>query len=168
MNRLLTILILILFSVKGYCQTKEIPFTLDDRDRLIRLEEKFDSKFGALDTKFDAIDAKFEAIDARFDAIDARFEAIDARFEAINERFDYQQQQINDLKNMFYWGFGIVIALIIFLLGYIIWDRRTALIPVREKTYDVAEKNKLLLKILKEYSQKQPELAKIMKLHGLL
>ena len=147
MNRLLTILILIFFSVKGYCQTKEIPFTLDDRDRIIRLEEKFDSKF---------------------EAIDARFGAIDARFEAINERFDYQQQQINDLKNMFYWGFGIVIALIIFLLGYIIWDRRTALIPVREKTYDIAEKNKLLLKILKEYSQKQPELAKIMKLHGLL
>ncbi len=133
MNRLLTILILIFFSVKGYCQTKEISFTLDDRDRIIRLEEKFDSKF-----------------------------------EAINERFDYQQQQINDLKNMFYWGFGIVIALIIFLLGYIIWDRRTALIPVREKTFDVSEKNKLLLKILKEYSQKQPELAKIMKLHGLL
>lgn len=133
MNRLLTILILIFFSVKGYCQTKEISFTLDDRDRIIRLEEKFDSKF-----------------------------------EAINERFDYQQQQINDLKNLFYWGFGIVIALIIFLLGYIIWDRRTALIPVREKTFDVSEKNKLLLKILKEYSQKQPELAKIMKLHGLL
>ena len=140
MHRLLTILILIFFSVKGYCQTKEISFTLDDRDRIIRLEEKFDSKF----------------------------EAINARFEAINERFDYQQQQINDLKNMFYWGFGIVIALIIFLLGYIIWDRRTALIPVREKNFDVSEKNKLLLKILKEYSQKQPELAKIMKLHGLL
>ena len=147
MNRLLTILILIFFSVKGYCQTKEISFTLDDRDRIIRLEEKFDSKF---------------------EAINARFETINTKFEAINERFDYQQQQINDLKNMFYWGFGIVIALIIFLLGYIIWDRRTALIPVREKTFDVSEKNKLLLKILKEYSQKQPELAKIMKLHGLL
>ena len=147
MNRLLTILILIFFSVKGYCQTKEISFTLDDRDRIIRLEEKFDSKF---------------------EAINARFETINTKFEALNERFDYQQQQINDLKNIFYWGFGIVIALIIFLLGYIIWDRRTALIPVREKTYDVAEKNKLLLKILKEYSQKQPELAKIMKLHGLL
>jgi len=153
MNRLLTILILIFFSVKGYCQTKEISFTLDDRDRIIRLEEKFDSKF--------------EAIDARFETINTRFEAINTRLEAINERFDYQQQQINDLKNMFYWGFGIVIALIIFLLGYIIWDRRTALIPVREKTFDVSEKNKLLLKILKEYSQKQPELAKIMKLHGL-
>lgn len=43
--------------------------------------------------------------------------------------FESQQRQLDDLKALFYWGFGILITLFIFMLGYMIWDRRTAMKP---------------------------------------
>jgi hypothetical protein len=55
-------------------------------------------------------------------------------------KFESQQQQINDLKTMFFWGFGIMITLMIFMLGYMIYDRRTAMHPIREKA-DRTENN---------------------------
>ncbi|MEI7424488.1 MAG: hypothetical protein WCK18_20475 [Prolixibacteraceae bacterium] len=57
-----------------------------------------------------------------------RIEAkMDERIKSIDNQFIYQQKQIDDLKTLFYWGFGILITLYIFMLGYMIWDRRTAM-----------------------------------------
>jgi hypothetical protein len=42
-------------------------------------------------------------------------------------KFESQQRQLDDIKALFYLGFGILITLFIFMLGYMIWDRRTAL-----------------------------------------
>ncbi len=44
-------------------------------------------------------------------------------------KLESQQLQLDDVKTLFYWGFGILITLIIFMLGYMIWDRRTAMQP---------------------------------------
>ena len=44
-------------------------------------------------------------------------------------KFESQQRQLDDIKALFYWGFGILITLFVFMLGYMIWDRRTALQP---------------------------------------
>jgi len=44
-------------------------------------------------------------------------------------KFDSQQRQLDDIKALFYWGFGILITLFIFMFGYMIWDRRTAMQP---------------------------------------
>jgi len=60
---------------------------------------------------------------------EAKVSALDARFESIDKQFMYQQKQIDDIKTLFYWGFGILITLFIFMLGYMIWDRRTAMKP---------------------------------------
>ena len=60
----------------------------------------------------------------------------------INTRFESQQLQISDLKTMFVWGFGILISLTLFTLGYVIWDRRNALIPVQKTTIGLKRKSK--------------------------
>jgi hypothetical protein len=44
-------------------------------------------------------------------------------------KFESQQRQLDDIKTFFYWGFGIMITLLIFMFGYMIWDRRTAMQP---------------------------------------
>ncbi|MGV8135428.1 MAG: hypothetical protein AB2L20_09440 [Mangrovibacterium sp.] len=80
---------------------KSVPYTLDDRDRAIRTE-----------ARIDALDAKF---DARINVLE---EKTDIRFEAVNSRIDY-----------IFWLLGVIVALILFTLGYTIWDRRTALKP---------------------------------------
>ena len=71
---------------------------------------------------------------------DAKISALDVRFESIDKQFMYQQKQIDDIKTLFYWGFGILISLYIFMLGYMIWDRRTAMQPALERS-SIAEEN---------------------------
>jgi hypothetical protein len=99
---------------------------------------------------------------------EAKISALDVRFESIDKQFMYQQKQIDDIKILFYWGFGILITLFIFMLGYMIWDRRTAMQPALERSSIAEENSRTLLTMLREYSKKHPDLAEILKTHGML
>ncbi|MBI5217549.1 MAG: hypothetical protein HY958_01290 [Bacteroidia bacterium] len=137
----LTVILFILFICNFVnAQSRDISFTLEDRDRIIQIEEKLNSQ---------------------------QKEIASLRNE-MNTRFESQQQQINDLKTLFYWGFGIMMSLMLFLFGFIIWDRRTAMEPLRKQTTKVSEQTQTLIFTLREYSKKQPELADILRSHGLL
>lgn len=135
------------FPLVSLAEIREVPFTLDDRDRLIRLEEQYHSLMEQNHSFRNEIIIKFDA----------------------------QQQQINDLKNaiidirsLFYWGFGILITIMFFLLGYIIWDRRTAISPVREKAFSLEEKINTIERVLNYFAKKKPEFAGILRTHGLM
>ncbi len=121
-------------------QEKGVPFTQADRELLIRYDERFET-----------MDAKIQALETKMDV-----------------RFESQQRQIDNLARTFYWGFGTVIALLISLFAYIVWDRRTAILPVKEKALDNETKTNLIEKALKDYSKTKPELAEIMRTRGLL
>ncbi|MEA3446706.1 MAG: hypothetical protein U9R19_18470 [Bacteroidota bacterium] len=58
--------------------------------------------------------------------VEARLESIDMRFDAINQRLDSQQ-------TFLFWGFGLLFSFMVFMLGFILWDRRTTLAPVRNE-----------------------------------
>jgi exonuclease VII large subunit len=138
MKKLFAILFIML-SASLFAQ-EEVPFTLEDRDRLIRLE------------------AEQEALRNEMNAL---------RNE-MNTKFESQQGQIDDLKIMFRWGFSILITLMLFILGYIIWDRRTALHPLKESL----EKEKIeinkIKSTLKEMGESDQKIAEIMRRAGLL
>ena len=121
---MLTAAILHLTSLNSFAQSKhpaidtqsrEVPFTLDDRDRAIQMNEKLNSQQKQIDFKFDSL-----------------------------------QQQINYQKELFFWGFGIMISLMLFTLGFIIWDRKTVTEPIRENTQS-------LIQTLREYAKEQPD-----------
>jgi hypothetical protein len=138
----ISLLFLSLHCLPALAQEQQVvvPYTLADRDRAIRTE------------------AKMEALDAKMEAIETK---MDVRFESI-------QKQIDQLSTMFYWGFGILITLFIFMLGYMIWDRRTALQPALDKAADTDAKSANLIRILREYSKKHADLAEILRTHGIL
>ena len=83
-------------------------------------------------------------------------------------KFESQQRQLDDIKTLFYWGFGILITLLFFTLGYMIWDRRTALQPALDKATDADAKSSNLIRALREYSEKHSDLAEILRTHGIL
>ena len=83
-------------------------------------------------------------------------------------KFERQQRQLDDIKTLFYWGFGILISLFLFMLGYMIWDRRTALQPALDKATDADSKSTNLILALREYSKKHADLAEILRTHGRL
>ena len=120
-------------QVKG----REVPFTLDDRDRLIQIEEKLNSQQKQITDLKENLQKQ----------IDTRFEATDTRFDAMQDKFN--------------WGFGIMMSLMLFLLGFIIWDRRTTLDPIRQHTQS-------LIQTLREYAKEQPKLADILRSYGLM
>ena len=140
MNKLLMVLML---SFLTNLFAKEVPYTLEDRDRLIRLE------------------TKLEQIDTRFEQIDKRFEQIDKRFEQIEKRLD-------QLINIF---IGIVAAfagIVAVTIGFAIWDRRTTLSPVINMNRELERRQDQIEKALKEIAQKDPKFADALKHVGLL
>ena len=78
------------------------------------------------------------------------------------------QRQIDGLRSLIIGGFGVVFAGIFSLIGFVIWDRRTAISPVISKTKELEQKDDLTIKILKEYAKKEPKLAEVLRSLGLL
>ncbi len=103
-------------------------------------------------SKFEAIDHKFEAIDHKFEAIDQKFEALDHKFDAIDSKID-----------ILYWGFGIVITLILFLFGYIVFDRRTNIKPVEQDISIIKHRQNNLSKAIHELAQIDKKFAEAIK-----
>ncbi len=98
-----------------------VSFTLADRDRLMRNEQNIKS-------------LRIE-MNARFDAVNAKFEAIDNRFKAIDTRFDSLQKQIDYNTTLLF----ILLASVMSLIGFVIYDRRTAVKPVQREQEEQAE-----------------------------
>jgi hypothetical protein len=109
--------------------SKEIPYTLEDRERLIRVEEGI----------------KF-----------------------VNQRIDDVKEEIRDLKTFILWGFGILFSGMGILMGFVLWDRRTAISPVIKRTRELEEENEKIYKVLKEMGKRDTKIAQILKQVGIL
>jgi hypothetical protein len=46
----------------GMAEIKEIPFTLDDRDRIIRTEQKVESVKAEMNSRFEAVNQRFDQL----------------------------------------------------------------------------------------------------------
>jgi chaperonin cofactor prefoldin len=110
--------------------------------RFESVDNRFEMLIKNIDKRFEAIDNRFEMliknIDRRFEAIDNRFEmlekSIDKRFDSIDKRFDAMSNQMTTLFMLF----SAIIAAIIALIAYIIWDRKTVMAS-HEKKYHAPE-----------------------------
>ena len=72
--------------------------------------------------------------------------------------------RIDDLRGLIY----VALAGIIALIGFVIWDRRTAIAPVVRENRELAEREKRLENVLKEYARKEPRLLETLKSFGIL
>lgn len=96
-----------------------VPFTLADRDRLIKLEIKVEEMEKKFDYKINEMEKKNQE-----------------RYEMTQKQFDIMQKQYDDLKTEIHWLIGLVIGLI----GFIIWDRATLIKPIERRLKNVEEK----------------------------
>ncbi len=170
--------ILIIFSglvFQALAQTREVPFTLDDRDRIMRTEEKLNSMNSDMKGKIELLNGKIESVNGKIESVNGKIESLrnemNAKFEAVETKFEALETKIDAVNSKFaplYWAFGILIALILFMLGYIIWDRRTALHPIQNKTIGLEERLIMLENLSREQATKDPIFAEMMKKAGLL
>ncbi len=124
------LLLTLLFSI---ALPKEVPFTQEDRDRIIRLEE------GQKHLQKQIDDLKKDT-----------------------------QRQFDELRTFLYWGFGILFGGMGILIGFVIWDRRTAVEPVAKKLKEIEEKEEKIERFIKELARKDPEIKEIAKKEGLI
>ena len=122
-------------------------FTQADRERLIRLEATLETFMKATNIRFqemrDDMNRRFEAVDKRFEEMredmNRRFEAVDKRFEDINKRFD----DINKRFEQMYFFLEIICytfaAIAIANFGFVFWDRRSLLRPLKQKVNKLEE-----------------------------
>ena len=99
-------------------------------------------------------------------------QGLNKRIDDVNKRIDDLRSElggrIDDLRGLILGGFGVIFAGIFALIGFVIWDRRSAMSPVINRTREMEEEKRLILKVMKQYSQKEPEFAEVMRSVGLL
>ena len=120
---------------------KEIPFTLDDRDRIIRTEQKVEALEMKIDTKVDALDKK---VDTKVDSLRSE----------MNARFD-------QLFNFLWAIIGIFTTMMVSVFGFAFWDRKLSLAPMKRE-------QERTLNSLRNYAEHQPKLREILKDAGLM
>ncbi len=62
----------------------------------------------------------------------------------------------------------VVLGAILALIGFVIWDRRSAISPVITRTRLLEEDCDRTLRLLRDYAQREPKLADVMKSLGLM
>ncbi len=133
------------FSAFGQTQTDK--FTSDDRKVLTDLQVKV----AQLDVKLDEYQQQTKL-----------------QFDHVQKQFNNVDKSLDNLQTFLYWGFGILISFMGFLLGFVLWDRRTTLAPVTRETEELKKQENKILDVLREYSEKVPELRQLLKNAGIL
>jgi predicted PurR-regulated permease PerM len=110
---------------------------------------------------------ELQRMDKRFDDINKRFDDMNNRINDMNNRISEVNNSINDridnMNNLMLWGFGVIFAGMFALLGFVIWDRRTALAPAIRNNKELEERQERIEKALKEFAIEEPKLAEILK-----
>ena len=148
---LFTILTLPIFS-----QQQEVPYTLADRDRLIQVEANVNGMRNEMNSLRNEMNSLRSEMNSLRSEIDAKIETLNQRFEGVQKQFDAVNHRLDNLQTFLNWGFGLLFSFMVFLFGFIIWDRRTTLAPVKR------EQDKIL-EALRELSKKDTNIREALK-----
>ena len=96
--------------------------------------------------------------------------AIIQRLDKLESRIETGQQALrSDLRGLMLWGFGILFTGMFALIGFVLWDRHTAIRPVK-LDLDELERNKVnkLIGVLRKLSADDPKVSEALRTFGLL
>lgn len=77
-------------------------------------------------------------------------------------------QRIDDLRQIILGGFGLTFTGMFALIGFVIWDRRTALTPAVRRIEGLQERQQKIEEVLRQLSKENPKLAESLRNLGLL
>lgn len=133
-----SILMVLLIGTVSFA--KDVSFTQEDRDRLVRIETKINREFGSVNQHLDSINSHLGSLERKIDGL---------------------QQSIYIL-------ICVMFAQTIGVVGSILWNRRTALQPALRKSEELEERQDKIEKALKEIAKVDSKVAEILKDVGLL
>jgi len=162
------VLVAILLSPLAWTSGSEGGFTKEDRERLIRLETTLKVFMEQVDKRLEQVDKRFEQIDKRFEQIDKRFEQVDKRFEDLRQDMNKRFEQV---MNFLWILSGIFTTLVVAVIGFGYWDRRTIIRRARDEAIEAIEREGRLRDViyaLRELAKEDEKLAQLLRSFGLL
>ncbi len=152
---------------------REVPYTLEDRERLIRIETALREFKDSVDKRFEQVDKRFEQMDRRLaefqSSVDRRLaefqSSVDKRFAEFQSSVDKRFEQMMTFMWILASVFGGLVAATI---GFAVWDRRTALAPALRRSRELEEREERVERALRELAQTDPRVAEALKHTGLL
>ena len=126
----------VFFKSSPQAWSEEVPYTLEDRDRLIRVEVTLKEFKESVDKRIDNVDKRIDNVDKRIDNVDKRIDSVDKRIER--------------LETVMMGGFGLLFTSMVGLVGFVLWDRRTALAPAVRRSRELEEREERIERALRE------------------
>ncbi len=75
----------------------------------------------------------------------------------------------SEILDFMRWGFGLLFSGMLILVGFILWDRRSTLTPIKNEINDLErQKVNRIIEAMKRLSEKDPKLADVLRSVGLL
>ncbi|MBF0321201.1 MAG: hypothetical protein HQL01_15515 [Nitrospirae bacterium] len=159
-------LLLLVICPPSWAATEGVAFTRQDRDRLIRLEVLIEEGFKSTNQRIDdGLKSTNQRMEDGFKNINQRMED---GLKSTNQRMEDGFKNINQRINDLYLLMSVMIAGMITLVGFVLWDRRTTLAPATRKIKDLEEREDRVERVLKELAIKDPNAAEANKRAGLL
>ena len=97
---------------------------------------------------------------------------IEAGQNNIQKQVDDVRKQVDDtrkeLKDFMLWGFGVTFAGMFALIGFVIWDRRSAMAPAVTRLQELEEHEARIERALQEMAQRDQNVADALRHVGLL
>ena len=134
-------------------------------EKLTRLEEGQKALSQRIDDTSRRLEEGQKALGQRIDDTNRRLEE---GYKALGQRIDDTNRRIDELRQTLLWGLGVMFAGMFALVGFVIWDRRSALAPAVRQMERLREREEKLEAALKKYAHQVPELAEALKKMGLL
>lgn len=145
-------------------------FTLIER-RLANAEQRLTSveqRLTSVEERLTSLEQRFTSLEQRLTGVEQRLTSVEQGLGRLEQRAIGLEVQIQDLRQLFLWGFGLVFAGLFALFGFVVWDRRTALMPALRRLDEMRDRQQRMEETLKRYAEKVPELAEELRATGLL
>ncbi|MDP7463753.1 MAG: hypothetical protein QF614_04625 [SAR324 cluster bacterium] len=130
---------------------QEVTLSREDRDRLVRIEEKLEAFIDSTNQRFDDLhadmNARFEQVDKRFEELradmNARFKQVDQRFAELradmNTRFKQVDKRFEEQQSFLQMIVAAFAGLVAVVIGFALWDRRTMIKAARQELQEKLE-----------------------------
>lgn len=162
----LMMLVLYLFAVPSLSQAIEPAKRISDREIIESLAElkaghkSIEKRMDYLEKRMDTLEKRMDALERRMEGFERRMEGFERRMEAMENSFN---RRMDGLQSMLMWCMGIMATGMLSIVGFVLWDRRTAINPVISTTQRLQEELEKEKRHRKELEERLATLAKALK-----
>lgn len=114
------------------------------------------------------LEKRVAQMDERVARLEERVIRLDEGQKRLEQRIDALNQRIEDLRQVVLWGFGLTFTGMFALVGFVLWDRRTAVAPLNYRVTQLEAEHKKFKEAVQELSKESPRCAEILRKLGIL